>query len=296
MRRILRIWPLYYLMVIVGFFLFPVFLKMYLPTYPIKIDTNFSYYLTLYIILLPNLDIGAPLIRHFWSIGAEEQFYLFWPILIKVFRNTYYICISIILIYYILLIVTYFKSEHAIAKSIFRLLYYSRFDGMAIGGMFGAALFYKHTIFLNIATSKTTIKLSILIFIILYFIPFISSTFSYSIYAVLFAILIINVAVDPNILKSLKSNTANYLGRISYGLYIFHPLAIISVVILIKDFIPKEEGSYLFFAITLACSGALTVVLASLSFYFFERYLLKLKPRFTVIPSNEQVKKRFKQL
>ena len=107
-----------------------------------KVNSNFYYELTLYAFLLPNLSVGAPLISHFWSIGAEEQFYLVWPILNKVFKNAYLICISVIIIYYIVLVASYLNMDNGFFKSVLQLLRYSRFDCMAIGGVFGAALFY----------------------------------------------------------------------------------------------------------------------------------------------------------
>src|ERR1035437_1953917 len=48
-----------------------------------KNEGNIIYYL----LFIPNIPwvIGGeiPFLGHFWSIGVEEQFYSFWPILIK---------------------------------------------------------------------------------------------------------------------------------------------------------------------------------------------------------------------
>ena len=77
-RRILRIWPLYYLILILGFFIFPSlnYAFEYCPNY--LLDFTF----------LNNLHIptcNTPTTSMLWSIAIEEQFYLFWPIVVITF-------------------------------------------------------------------------------------------------------------------------------------------------------------------------------------------------------------------
>lgn len=75
MRRVLRIWPLYFLLVVFGFVVFPL-----LP-YGAKTLHDVRYYL----FFLPNIDEirvglsdGVNFLTVLWSIGVEEQFYLTW--------------------------------------------------------------------------------------------------------------------------------------------------------------------------------------------------------------------------
>jgi peptidoglycan/LPS O-acetylase OafA/YrhL len=80
-RRSLRIFPLYYLylLVILGAYLSlkipPAFADQwpYLFTYTYNVRH-----------ILPNYD-GSPLLIHLWSLSVEEQFYLIWPALVFVF-------------------------------------------------------------------------------------------------------------------------------------------------------------------------------------------------------------------
>jgi peptidoglycan/LPS O-acetylase OafA/YrhL len=74
-----------------------------------------------------------------------------------------------------------------------------------------------------------------------------------------------------------------YLGRISFGLYVFHVLA--------KDFalhfLPKTGDYHGFlFVLWLSATFGLTVGMAALSYRFFETPFLKMKKRFEVIASR----------
>ena len=91
-RRVLRIWPLYYLIVILAFFVFPHMKIFLIPLYSEQMASNFGQSLLLFIIFLPNLvlqgfGIVVPYASQAWSVGVEEQFYLIWPVLMKFFKN-----------------------------------------------------------------------------------------------------------------------------------------------------------------------------------------------------------------
>jgi peptidoglycan/LPS O-acetylase OafA/YrhL len=46
-------------------------------------------------------------------------------------------------------------------------------------------------------------------------------------YSLLFGIIILNFAANRDIGISLESKLLNYLGKISYGIYMFHPIGIV---------------------------------------------------------------------
>ena len=77
LRRIFRIWPVYYLVLFASYFLF---------------DEKYnSISILLCLGIFPNiahaLNLGWPSSPQIWSIGVEEQYYLFWPILISYLPN-----------------------------------------------------------------------------------------------------------------------------------------------------------------------------------------------------------------
>jgi peptidoglycan/LPS O-acetylase OafA/YrhL len=74
-----------------------------------------------------------------------------------------------------------------------------------------------------------------------------------------------------------------YLGRISFGLYVFHLLAIQVVEIYKSIFALSGWYGYIGGA---AASLLLTIIMAALSYRFLETPFLRLKERFAVIASR----------
>ncbi len=86
-RRILRIWPLYYLIVALCFFVAPYIGILQVEGYAEAVHNDLAAKLFLFVammanvafVLLPTVPFGNVL----WSVAVEEQFYLFWPHLMK---------------------------------------------------------------------------------------------------------------------------------------------------------------------------------------------------------------------
>ena len=103
-RRILRIWPLYFLIILFAFFIFPFIEFFSWPEIGKEVVwDNVSFKLILYVFFLPNLALNIyetiPYASQTWSIGAEEQFYLIWPVLNKKIKSKWMLMFSVIFIY-----------------------------------------------------------------------------------------------------------------------------------------------------------------------------------------------------
>ena len=91
LRRVLRIWPLYYL-----------YLLLVVATVYFYMPDQLPGGLLFYIFLCANIPFvfGFPLpfVDHYWSLGVEEQFYLFWRWVVRHVRKLFrFVMIFIIL-------------------------------------------------------------------------------------------------------------------------------------------------------------------------------------------------------
>jgi len=234
LRRLIRIWPLYYLLVILGFFIFPCFSFIYENHYEI-LRYNFVHKLILFLSFMPNISLAelniVPFTEHLWSIGVEEQFYLIWPLLIKFAKNKMRIMINILIIIIILKFIPYIINNMLELEILFldffrEFMRLTRIECMAIGGIGAHILFHKKTHFLiYIYNKKTQIftYITLLTFIILDLtFPFIHNY----VYSILFIVLILNISSNEKSIINLEYKLLNYLGKNSYGLYMYHPICI----------------------------------------------------------------------
>ena len=106
--------------------------------------------------------------------------------------------------------------------------------------------------------------------------------FHYEFYSVLFGIIILNFATNDTIKISLENNTLNYLGNISYGLYMYHPIGIVLALYICKS------NNALTNWIIYPCSIVLTILLAGLSYKYFESFFLKFKDKFSNVISGRK--------
>lgn len=78
-RRILRIWPLYFFVILLAFFVLP---EIKFLSFGYDYSNNFFIKFVLFVMMLPNLALAmgaaVPFVSQAWSVGTEEQFYLVW--------------------------------------------------------------------------------------------------------------------------------------------------------------------------------------------------------------------------
>lgn len=184
-----------------------------------------------------NSFIGSGVL---WSIGIEEQFYLLYPIIILIFRkkNTgLFICLSSIYLITLvskIFIIKYY-TDYSLACPTLQFSPISAFDGVSFGGLLAYISIYYKDVFVKLINKIPNLEfiISLLIFILVaeYFIENISFTecISGQAYILFFAIIISFYCFNQK--ASMKSNNRviqglNYLGKISFGLYIFHVIII----------------------------------------------------------------------
>lgn len=292
-RRVLRIWPLYYLILALGLFIMPYVPGLLMPGFPpSQITADSGIKLLLYVLLLPNLELmlysPIPYASQAWSIGTEEQFYLIWPWLVRwMKRGRIGVLLAIIggciFIKLGLPLVPTLPYERMIVSF---MTHYFPVDCMAIGGIFAVLVFQK-SIWLERIVFHRAVQVGNLLVLgglLARGIQF-PHAYHYDIYSLFFAVFIVNMAANPRRLFSLETPVLDYLGKISYGLYMYHALAIVMSIQLLRHVVGGVTNWLLY-----PLSFGVTILLAGLSYRFLEEPFIRFKARFSRVLSGENAK------
>lgn len=285
-RRILRIWPLYYACVFFGFFIFPI-LKQFFGQIPNE-TASIGYYL----LFLNNFDFinkglpDASVLGVLWSVAIEEQFYLIWPVIlyllpIKKYWIAFTAVIGISLIYRACNDFPLLHEHHT----------FSCMGDLAIGA-FGAWLVSeKDFLRIYIQRFKRRHILAIyFLFLLMFF--FRDDLFQTNYFVRIFersmlSVLILAIILEQNysensFFKFSRFKILSKLGVISYGLYCFHFIGILIAINLTKKMHLNEQlWEVLIIDTTIAL--IITILISYISYRFFEKPFLNLKNRFSTI-------------
>jgi peptidoglycan/LPS O-acetylase OafA/YrhL len=294
-RRILRIWPLYYLIVILGFFVIP-----YITTGGVnftnkELNEHYGINLFLYLIIFPNIAHAifnpVPLISQTWSIGVEEQFYLIWPVLAKKAKNIFKMLVVVFLIMMSIKVVILILFKLGLGSrnlEIFKkFMAMSKIECMTIGGMGAYLLFNYQDRFKKIVYHPVILPLSLIAipFLIL-FTPNVIQDGIHLVYSVLFLLILLNISGNPKSFLKLENKVYNFLGKISYSIYMYHFMLIPAVFYLFKKIGIYPSNELLPQLLMYVSITAISILVSWLSFTYFEGWFLKLKSKYTIIKSG----------
>lgn len=297
LRRILRIWPLYFLIVLLGFFILPLFTQININYLQKSFNNFFFENLLLYLIMLPNVAYAiygpVPHIGQTWSIGIEEQFYFMWPIFINKIKNNRLLA-TLLLILFIISVkaIVWLLYNHVLFSTDFplvnnhktyKLFSMLKFECMGIGAI-GAILLHDYRIdkmkTLNIVTSDAFVLVNIILIpIVIYNIPNTLQDIIHIYYSLIFMLLFLNITLNENSLFKVKSLFLNFLGQISYGIYMYHLMIIPLVISLLKN---NTKSIVAFNIVLYGLSFLATIIISWFSFRYFEGYFLKLKEKYSL--------------
>lgn len=299
LRRILRIWPLYFLLVILGFFVFPHFDILTLSWHQKFFNESFTLKIVLFLAMLPNLALSMfPAVSHIgqlWSIGVEEQFYALWPWIVDKSRNLLRTIIATGLIIVlikalVLLIVRMYPDSHAL-QVLKTFAATTKMESMAIGAAGAWLAFHRREKWLRVIFHPLLqAGAYLLIPVLIFFTPDVVQDGVHLLYSLSFLVIIMNVSLNGGSFLKLENRLMNFLGEISYGLYMYHMFIIVLVIRLIYPYLSRispllaDAGVY---------SGAilLTVLVSAVSYRYFERPFIRLKRRFALVKSGSDARK-----
>jgi len=269
MRRLLRIFPLYYIGLLAYYFI-PFLLDISDSIAPIS--DQFVYYSYMQNISR-TFEWNAVGPGHYWSLAVEEHFYLLWPAVVYFalkfnLRTLLHVSVFILIAVHIL---RFFMLKDGFNINVFTL---TRLDQLVYGGIIAVAEQRGLLVMKNLRVFIVTILLGIILIVWLESGSlFVKEIFKYTFFGVVFSGLICLVIALPDtsrFSKFLQQRWLSYLGKISYGLYVWHVLAMTLV-------------SYYFrghAAINFILVIGVTILIASLSYTLLEQPFLKLKSKF----------------
>ena len=285
-KRILRIWPIYYIMVIFSILLFPLILTKLGE----KTDNYTFEQIKYYLIFSPNisksLKHSIPGAVHLWSIGVEEQFYLIWPILIYIFKKylpllfiTTFIIFSLIpsLIDYTYIRSFYFQQNIDLKNFLSSFFISFKINAMAIGALFAFWYHTKNKILLFFYSKYIELLIMTIPFI-LWVLGIQLGRFTDEIYSIMFAILILVISTKKNTAITLENSFFTFFGNISYGMYVYHWVIIVIIITILKQTnININENQTIVNVIIYFFGISLTILSSYLSYLFIEKPILGLK-------------------
>jgi len=289
-RRALRIFPLYY----------GVLLVCLLLTVPWHLHWDgMGWLFALYLqnfraqrIMSFSLGHGVDLF-HFWSLAVEEQFYLVWPAVVFFVRGkrsllwTTLIGSAAALLLRLVFLGASQSSYVVHVTTIFRA------DSLLLGGTL--ALLYRSTAWQRvqrIAPWGFLAAAALILASILYLAPRLANNawaaalcfegIRYSILAPGFACLIAWSLQRESLCSRLfELGWLRFLGKYSYGLYVLHVFVMSAVNLPLRDLLERYTHNKLFSVAAAACTVLLlSIAAAYLSYHLYERPFLRLKHRF----------------
>lgn len=284
LRRILRLYPVYYTVLFIGivayYFLFP---RIGIDEIP---ECSIHQALFLNIGFLPNVfkhacDPGS-ILTILWSIGIEEQFYLvIAPLfLILPFKRSLLALGGFTIVYFI---VFHLPNAEVLRDYIMVFFFMSAGGTIAILNKTGRQFFAQSFI------AKWTVYLGFAVIFFTNLLAFDQDVVKHGIYIICFSLFIPTLAHDKDF-KGVHPWSVS-LGKFSYGIYMYHMIVINGVLFAGSKLLDYGYSPTLIFAFNWIATISLTILIAYLSYTYFEMPFLKLKNRFRGVSSVSKLHK-----
>lgn len=299
LRRIFRILPLYYITVFLCLFIFNKIEFLKIPGYSDASLRDLSWANILIVIfLLPNFyNFRIPYADQRWSIVVEEQFYLFQPFFVRLLKKRALLFILFTLVALspeiLSLGVKIFNLDSRMSPRVIEAIgsQLKYLGCISMGCLFSILYFKRDTFVKRILCTKTaqwlTLGLILTLIVLGYYVFKKTELIDYRLYSLLFSIIVCNAALNPNTIFRLENKTLNFLGSISYGIYMYHPICIGFGIALATRLSSNLTVQNL---ILYPIGIGLTILVSWFSFTYIESFFLKLKSGFSVLKFKKNKK------
>jgi len=284
-RRFMRIFPIYYLCLVIIFFILPDQLLLDATLKTSKADQWWFWtYMQNWFFVMHGVRIGTAPITHFWTLAVEEQFYLLWPpiiLLVRDLKKLLVLCIAILITINVIRFFTWIYFMENIDQFSFTI---SRCDGILAGSTLAIL---KHT---GQFQKSILLKIASIILILLngiYFLlgpvfdlrPNYLSIAGYTSISIFFTwVLYLTISPPPSILqKTLLIYPLKFFGKYSYGIYVFHFPVMFLLHPTIEKWLWPLFGNRFPETFLLIC---IEVIIAVIVYHLYEKHFLKLKKFF----------------
>jgi peptidoglycan/LPS O-acetylase OafA/YrhL len=297
-RRILRIFPLYYLIVFLSFLVLPQYRFFDQPYFSEMLSDSFFEKFIWYLALLPQVvfilfgNAPVPYGVQAWSIGVEEQFYLVWPFAIKKMKNVLLLFVSVFLVFALApVLLAALKSlahlRHSVLESPVwfaqRYAQTVRFSCMALGAGLAYLVVHKVEKVLSVLYHSYLQMFAYVLLIALMVRGYPFRFFMHELFSILFGVLIVNVSsnsspgIHQTFSKLLNWPLLDFLGKRSYGIYMYHMIGIQIAINGYRFLFPGLQPGVLQNLVLYGAVMGVTFLLSLLSYQFFEKKILALR-------------------
>jgi len=229
---------------------------------------------------------GQDLTVHLWSLAVEQQYYLVWPVIILALHSRGAVLRQVAVWLAVASTLTFVLTPDSLYKND---MLYTRGFSLVVASALALWVFHRPGLVRHAAFNRAVDGVGAVLLVGLaaapyalgwpesrmheVFIPLLVPVFAFWIARLW------NAGGDSAARRLLQARSLVYIGKISYGVYLYHEAIRVAVWFTMKPWMahwPAGAG----FVIRMAVYFALSFALAALSYEFFEKKFLRLADRF----------------